>query len=227
MHLLKKTQRIIVAVLLFCPVMLSAQLNETGGIASFSVSSGLLPGLSGSLGQEFRFNENFAHFNRSATSAGLDYTLIRKTLKMGLDYDLLCYNQETVYELRQRVALSLTLKQDYYDFSFSLRTRGQATLRDGSTGDYKYNPKYVWRNKLGCSYRIFGSRYKPFGSVEMACPINSKHGFYMNKYRVEAGTTYRYSRHVTLEAKLRFDQGIQEVDPQNILYGCFGWSYAF
>lgn len=227
MHKHKKIRRIIMAVLLCSPITLPAQLNETGGIMSFKVSTKLLSGLDGKVSQEFRFDENLTHFNRSATTAELVYTLIRKKLLLGADYDLLCYNQENRYELRQRAALSLTYKQEFRDFSFSLRTRGQATFRDEATGEYKFNPRYLWRNKLGCSYRIFGSRFKPFGAMEIACPINSKQGFYMNKYRVEAGTSYRYSRHVTLEAKLRFDQGIQEVDPQNILYGCFGWNYKF
>lgn len=206
---------------------LSAQLNDGGGIVSASLSRDFGRFASAELEQELRFDNRFTELDRSATSVGFGYTFFRDMLKASAGYDLLYRKEENYYEFRHRFALSLTGEYAYYDFDFKLRTRMQATYRDEDYGDYKFNPKYVWRNKLEVAYNIFGSQWKPYIAGEIFCPTNHQLGFHADEYRLIAGVKYRYSRRVSLNAQVRFDQEIQQANPQNILYVGFGWNYTF
>ncbi len=114
---------------------------------------------------------------------------------------------------------------DFQSWELELRTKGQATLRDETKGDYKYNPKYVWRNQLELSYTIFGSPLKPYISAEIFCPLQSKYGFYMDGFRAILGLKYRVSQRNSIDFRLRFDQDIQQANPLSMVYGVVGWNY--
>lgn len=221
-----KPAHILLLIVLLLPVGLFSQISDIGGIGSVNLSADIGPSLNASLSQEVRFNQNFSNFDRAVTTLGVDYTLIRKLLKVGVDYDFMCYNQINFFEIRHRASLALEGQQKLDDFGFKLRTKMQSTWRDETLGDYKFNPKYVWRNKLECTYSIFGSPVKPFLSGEIFCPLNSPHGFFMNGYRIIGGAKYRTSERTTLEFLLRYDQDIQQANPKSILYGGFGWYYT-
>jgi len=222
-----KSVRIFLLVALLLPVCLVAQTSDAGGIGAIGLTADIAPSLSASLSQEVRFNQNLTNFDRAVTTLGVDYTLIRKLLKVGVDYDFMCYNQINYFEIRHRASLGFEGQQKVNEFNFKLRTKLQSTWRDETLGDYKFNPKYVWRNKLECSYTIFGSPVKPFASAEIFCPLNGANGFYMDGYRFIGGAKYRTSEHTTFEFMLRYDQEIQQANPKRILYGGLGWYYSF
>ena len=212
-------------ILALFPVALFGQTNDVGGIGAINVSKDLGRFMTASASQELRFNQNYMNFDRSLTSVGLDYTLISKLLKAEAEYDFIYQNQIDYFEFRHRAALGLSGTMKSYSFNFKLRTKVQSTWRDETRGDYKFNPKYVWRNKLECSYTIFGSPVKPFASAEVFCPLNSSHGFYMDGYRATVGARYRTSAHVTWEFMLRCDQEIQQANPKRVFYTGVGWCY--
>jgi hypothetical protein len=212
-------------ILALFPVALFGQTSDAGGIGAISVSKDFGRFVTASASQELRFNQNYTNFDRSLTSVGLDYTILSKLLKAEAEYDFICQNQIGYFEIRHRVALGLSATAKSYSFYFKLRTKLQSTFRDETRGDYKFNPKYVWRNKFECSYTIFGSPVKPFASAEVFCPLNSVHGFFMDGYRATAGVKYRTSAHVTWEFLLRCDQEIQQANPKRIFYTGVGWNY--
>ena len=223
-HFLRK---IVVIVLGLIPFVAVAQLQQTGGIASFSLSKEFGKRFEISAEQELRLDRNFTSINRSSTSVGAEYVVVKGLLRVQAAYDLhYRRNNDEYYEFRHRASAGLVLQQDAGRFSFRWRTRGQLTYRDENQGDYSYNPKYVWRNRLQCNYDIPRSAFRPYVSVEVFCPINSKNGFFMDSYRLIAGTRYRVSRQHSLDFQLRFDQDIQQKNPVNILYLGVGWSYA-
>jgi len=207
------------------PHFLSAQTNDAGAIGSLSVSKDIGRNMGATVEQEFRFNQNISSFDRSLTSVGVDYSIIKKLLKAEANYDLIYQRQDTYFEFKHRASASLSAQMKYNSFGFKLRTRGQSTWRDESRGDYKFNPKYVWRNKLECEYTIFGSPVKPFVSGEIFCPINGANGFFMDGYRAVIGAKYRTSARTTLEFLLRYDQEVQVSNPKTMLYGGVGWNY--
>jgi hypothetical protein len=224
--MLKLTKSILIVCLLaLSPVALLAQTSDAGGIGTIGLSKDIGRLLSASVSQEVRFNQNFTSFDRSLTSLEFDYTLIRNLLKVEAGYDFIYQNQVDYYEFRHRAGLGLSGQLKMYSFNFKLRTKVQSTWRDELRGDYKFNPKYVWRNKLECSYTIFGSPVKPFASAEVFSPLNSAAGFYMDGYRATIGAKYRTSAHVTWEFLLRYDHDIQQANPKSIFYTGVGWYY--
>ena len=203
----------------------AAQLHDVGGMAALSLAKDFGRSASVDLEQEFRFDDSFSSFKRSTTSAGLSYTLIRDLLKASAGYDLQYRNEDNFYEMRHRFSLALNAERKYMRYDFKFRTRMQSTYRDENIGDYKFNPKYVWRNKAEVEYSFFQLPLKPYLSGELLCPINSKHGFFADEYRITLGAKYRVSRRNYLDLWLRFDQEIQQVAPENILYIGVGWKY--
>jgi hypothetical protein len=65
-----------------------AQTSDFGTIGSVSISKDFGRSWSAKAEQEIRFNQNSSLYNRSMTTIGLDYSLLKKVLKAELDYDL-------------------------------------------------------------------------------------------------------------------------------------------
>ncbi len=217
---------LIVFVLLpLVPFCALAQANDAGAIGSVSVSKDLGRFADVTLEQELRFNKNFTTFDRSLTSLGLDYTVVKKYLKAELDYDFIYQNQLEYFEVRQRASFGLNTQIELNSFDVKFRTKGQMMWRDEARGDYNYNPKYTWRNRVECVYNIFGSPVKPYISGELFCPLNGANGFYLNGYRAILGVKYRLSKRDAIDLMIRFDQDLQQANPQRIIYGGVGWSY--
>lgn len=217
---------IILAQLMLLSSLLSmAQTSDVGAIGKIALSSKFGRFWNGKLEQELRMNDNFTSLDRSTTSVAVDYVLIRDLLKIKVDYDLIYKKQINFYELRQRAGVSLSSSYKLNSFTFKFRTRGQSTYRDEERGEYKFNPKLVWRNRLECAYNIFGSRFKPFASVELSCPIKSPHDLYLDGVRTIVGTKFRVSKHVSTEYFLRYDQEVQQTNPNSVVYAGFGWTY--
>ena len=175
--------------------------------------------------QEFRFDNNMTSFRRSTTSLGFGYELVRDFLKINTGYDLICRDEENHYEMRHRVSVALNAQRKYLRTDFKIRTRLQSTYRDENRGDYKFNPKYVWRNRMEVQYNFFKLPLRPYASGEVLCPVNSRHGLFADEYRLTLGCKYRLTRKNTLDISLRYDHEIQQVAPENILYLNLGWKY--
>ncbi|NDP20983.1 MAG: DUF2490 domain-containing protein [Paludibacter sp.] len=210
---------------LLIPFSSSAQTNDFGAIGSVSISKDFGRFSGAKLEQELRFDQNVSSFNRSLTSLGINYSLLRKLLMAEMDYDFIYQHKKDRYEFRHRATLGLSSELKLRTLEIGLRTRGQSTWRDELRGSYNYNPKYVWRNKLECAYDIFGSPLKPFISGELFCPINGAKGFYLDSYRATLGLKYRISRHTSVQVQLRYDQEIQQANPKSIMYAGVGWNY--
>lgn len=203
-----------------------SQLNDIGGIGSITLTKEILPIVELELEQEIKLNDRFTSLERSATSIAADFTIIKRYLKAKVDYNLLYRRNDENYEFRHRASFALTGQYRYDRFTFRLRSRIQTTYRSEDRGDYSYNPKYVWRNRFMLDYNIRKSPFRPYISAEIFCPLNSDYGFFMDSYRLAAGTRYNLSKRSVFDFQLRFDQDIQQKDARNILYLGVGWSYA-
>ena len=202
-----------------------AQIGDFGAIGEVKFSKELSRVVEISVGQELRFNQFATSLSRSATSLESDITIIDKVLRANFEYKLLFNRENGIYETRHRTSAGLLMLYNYNQFKFRLKTRLQSTYRDVETGEFKFNPRYVWRNNLELRYDIFGSRFTPFAYAESFCRLNSINGFYLNSFRLGAGTKYRLSQFNTLNLELRFDQDIQVPNPDNIVNLNVGWSH--
>lgn len=225
---MKKLLRILTLCVLvsLSTVSLCAQLSDVGTLASISLSKDLNRYIGATIEQELRFDQLSTSLNRSATSIGADISLIRRFLRAQFNYDLLYRkNNDTGYEFRHRSSIGLLAQYKYNRLNYRLRTRMQATFRDENRGDYKFNPVCVWRNRFELRYDVFGSPFTPYLFWEMFCPVNTMYGFFMDGYRISFGTKYKVSKRSDIDFQLRFDQEVQQPDPENILYCCVGWNY--
>jgi hypothetical protein len=205
---------------------IQAQTEGVGAIGSIGLSKNLGKKWSAGVEQEFRFDQHHTGMERSLTALQLDYKLVPKVLKAGIEYNFVLQNNDNeYYENKHRLSFALSGETSWKRFEFSLRTRMQATWRDETRGDYRINPKTIWRNKLECAYDIFGKPVKPSVSFELFTPLNDVQGFYANGYRIRAGVDYRYSRSQSVDFSLRYDKDIQTDEPQKLLYLCVGWTY--
>ncbi len=202
------------------------QLDEIGGIGQFELTKDIGEFTSLSAGQEFRFDRNFTSLDRSATSIVADFTVIRRVLKAQTSY-ILHYkrNDYDHYEFRHRINASLVGQHRINRLILKLRTRGQATFIDSKKREVNYNSRYIWRNRLAIEYNIRKSPFRPYITGEVFTPLNDKKGFFMDAYRLTAGTKYKLPKQGSLNFMLRYDHEVQVYDPKNVLYLSVGWNF--
>ncbi len=203
----------------------NSQTQDAGGIASLAVSKSYGRNWGFKLEQEFRFNQNYSTYNRATTSLKATFNFLPKLLKAEGEYALIHQNRISYCEIRQRGSFGLSGKIEFRPFDISFTSKVQSTWRDNRTGYYKFNPKYVWRNKLECAYTIFGSPFKPYISGEVFYPVNTQYGAFIDGVRGIIGGEYRLNRRSSIELFYRIDQDIQKSNPLTMHYTGIGWQY--
>ena len=213
---------------LFSGVLL-AQERETdiGSMLSLELGKKLGRKFEVSLTEDIRLLANNNGFDRWASTVGADYSIISKKLKAGLSYSYLYLsNSDYYYESRHRYFFSLIYKESFGKYTVSWRGRVQGTLRDENTGQYKINPKYIWRNKLEIDYSIPGSPWKPYFFTETSNTLNDPLGNEIYKIRFQGGATWRLDRTTYLEFYLRWNEYLIMPDPRVVIIG-IGYKKSF
>ncbi|MDR0428181.1 MAG: DUF2490 domain-containing protein [Dysgonamonadaceae bacterium] len=170
--------------------------------------------------EEVRLVDNNRYkFDRSSTTLGVDYEIIRSKMRTGVFYSFLyLYNSDYLFEARHRYFFHVSYKEEVGSFTLSWRGRFQSTVRDENRGAYKVNPKYILRNRIQAEYNIWKSRWVPFLSCELANPLNDSR-YDLNRIRIQGGTEYRLSRYTYLNAFLRYDTNFESGDHNRLILG--------
>ena len=167
-----------------------------------------------SVSEELRLMNAPVGFERSVTSAGVDYAFLHRKIKMGAYYSFLyLYNNNHYFEPRHRYYFNLSYRESIGRYTLSWRGRVQGTYRDENRGMYKINPKYVLRNKFQIDYSFWGRPWKPFLSCDLSNELNNPMGNELTRIRYEAGTSWRLNRTDFMEFFVRFDQSLNAKDP--------------
>ena len=103
-----------------------AQSFETGGLLGAEYEMRILKGWHWGAEAEFRFDENFTHFNRFKVAVGTDYTFWKKRIKIGVGYGYLNYHKDDYFESRHRITGSLTLAEKFGNWKLSYRAASRA-----------------------------------------------------------------------------------------------------
>lgn len=166
--------------------------------------------------EEIRFNDNFRHFHKSYTSAGIEYKTL-PWLKMGAEYSFILNNSTSKgWGMRHRGSFFLTESIAAGRWKFSLRERFQATYKAGQVNTYQSpRTELTLKTRLKVSYDIPGSHFEPHISAEIRFLLNgvrpSKFVYnqsngrwsnpepeysdaYLNRLRLKAGTQYKASK---------------------------------
>lgn len=187
--------------------------TDYGASFTFEMSKDLNRHFSINFDEEIRLvNNNKYNFDRSATTVGLDYSIIRKKLKVGAYYSFLyLYNSDFLFEPRHRFFVNVSYKEDIDKFTISWRGRFQGTVRDEDRGLYKVNPKYVLRNKFEVEYNIWKSRWKPYVSCDLATVLNDPR-YDLTRIRLQGGTEVRLTRTTYMTMFARYDINYEKGD---------------
>lgn len=209
--------------LLLLPLQVMARSGDetdAGLSLSYEAEKNLIGELNLSVAEEIRLITNEIGFDRSATTAGLDYAFWEKRIKIGAAYEFLyLYNSKHYYEPRHRYYFNLSLRQTFGDFTLSWRGRVQGTYRQENIGEYKINPKYIMKNKFEVEYSIWGRPWKPFVSCDLSTELNDPMGNDLARVRTEAGAQYRINRTNYITFFLRWDEYLVDNDPRVISLG--------
>ena len=202
------------------PLIAQERETDAGLSLSFEGQKELIRNMSLSIEEEVRLVTNTIGFDRSVTSAGLDYALWNKRIKVGATYAFIyLYNNDYWFEPRHRYYFNLSYRETVGNFTFSWRGRVQGTYRQENRGRYKINPKYIMKNKFEIEYSIWGKPWKPFVSCDLSSELNDPTGNDLSRIRTEAGTTYRLNRTDYLTFFLRWDEYLIDDDPRVIAAG--------
>jgi hypothetical protein len=199
----------------------SQQETNFGSVFAFEGEKSLGRKLSLGIEEELRLVNNIKGFDRNAISAGLDYSLFNKKVKVGAYYSLLyTYNDKDYFEPRHRYYFNLSYKETVNSFTLSWRGRIQGTYRDENHGEYKVNPKYVMKNKFEIDYSIWGSPWKPYVSADISTLLNDPvAGHELTRIRFQGGTNWRWHRDTYLDFFLRWDEYLVRTDPRVLSFG--------
>ncbi|MDR1861026.1 MAG: DUF2490 domain-containing protein [Bacteroidales bacterium] len=210
-------------ILLFPVVALAQPQRDTkyGASLAAEVEKSLLRNLNLSVEEEIRLINNQTGFNRNVTSAGFNYSLMDKKLKLGASYSFIyLYNNDFRYEMRHRLHANVTFRETVGPFVLSWRTRIQESIRNPRRGSYRVNPRYVLKNRLEAEYVIWGKPWKPFLSCEMSINLNDPQTRYdPTRLRFCGGADWRLNRSTSLSLFIRWDEQLKGADPRVIAPG--------
>lgn len=216
---------LIFAIVLLLSGRVAAQSFETGGLLGAEYEMRILKGWHWGAEAEFRFDENFTHFNRFKVAVGTDYTFWKKRIKIGVGYGYLNYHKDDYFESRHRITGSLMLAEKFGNWKLSYRAAFQSTFRDNRRGDYTFNPKTYMRNRLAVSYKIPGKPLKLHASEEFWWRLYHPEHNIIDELRTVVGVEYAINKRNTLDFFLRSNNEVQVSNPKHIFY--IGVCYGF
>lgn len=209
-----------ILLLLSCAA-LTVSADDFGGNISVELSKKLSKKVDISLEEEVRLTQNMSHFDRSATTLGADFKLLKKYLKAGVAYSALVYNETDYYLLDHRAIASLTGTAYAGNFEFSLRARYQATFLDESYGNsHKVNPKQIVRGKAEIEYDIAKIKLNPYISAEAYYEIAKQD---CNRFKYSVGAKKKINKHNSVSVGFQFDDKLKSDN----YYVLVGYGYKF
>ena len=170
------------------------------------------------------FSVNTAYSPIKPVKISATYIIMNKldTKYIGTDFSDTEYSH---YQWRHRVYFSVSGKQKWGNFSFSLRERLQFTTKDDSKRPKPYDVKndFTWRNRLQVSYNINKFPVTPAASVESFYSLNNPAGNKFETLRYILSFTYKINKRNSFELYGVYNQDLSK---ENI-YGLYilGLSY--
>jgi hypothetical protein len=174
--------------------------------------------------------------DRWAMQFSADYQIL-KPLKVGLSYQIMdkLDTKYANYQWRHRANFTVSGKQKWGDFSFSLRERIQFTTKDdskrirpnGEIDTYKVKNDFTWRNRFQVSYDIPNCKITPAASVETFYQMNNPDGNKLETIRLVMSFNYKINKRNAVEAYSHFNRELLNTSDE--MYGIyvFGLTYKY
>lgn len=142
-------------------------------------------------------------------------------LKAGGGYTYIDYNHPSLsWESRHRLNVFVTGNYSVGRWSFAIRERYEQVhrvLTDKSA--HTPAPKRTLRSRAECNYKIAGSRFAPYATVELYTLLNAKGRAANEKIRYTAGTAVELSKHTVLSVYYRYVDMLQHAPGSSNIFG--------
>lgn len=204
---------------------LSAQTTDFGLVVGAGYSGKIVKGLGYSVEGEVKTCNNFIGFNRFKADAGIDYSFLKKRLKVGAEFDYILKNQEDFLENRYRVSGVLTYAERIKNFKISYRAKFQSTFFDDNHSYNKFNPKNYIRNRLQIEYKFFSKPISIYASTEFFLRLYKYDARFIDNWRTIVGVTYRIDKNNSIDFYLRADNEVQVKNRANEFYLGVGYNF--
>lgn len=210
-----------ILLLMSCTAFSVSAENNLGGNISVELSKKLSKKVDISLEEEVRLTQTMSHFDRSATTIGADFKLLKKYLKAGVAYSALVYNETDYCLLDHRAIASLTGSAYAGNFEFSLRARYQATFLDENYGNsHKVNPKQILRGKAEIEYDVAKIKLNPYISAEAYYEFAKND---CNRFKYSIGAKKKINKHNSVSLGFQLDDKLKSDN----YYVLLGYGYKF
>lgn len=203
--------------LIVCPSFVWAEGDRQDFTSSvdFTVSKKFFKRLEVGLTESFSLRENSTELDKFYTKANVSYNVVKGVLKAGAEYYMIgkADKRDDIY-LNHRYAGYLRVKKDAGRFSFGLKSKFQVTYRPEKKPEKRYAD--FWRNKLYVSMKVPKIPLYPSLAAECFFRTNDYQGNNVEKIRYEVGAKYMFNKHNSLQAKFRYDDGMNVANPKDV-----------
>lgn len=203
--------------LIVCPSFVWAEGDRQDFTSSvdFTVSKKFFKRLEVGLTESFSLRENSTELDKFYTKANVSYNVVKGVLKAGAEYYMIgkADKRDDIY-LNHRYAGYLRVKKDIGRVSFGLKSKYQVTYRPEKKPAKRYAD--FWRNKLYVSMKVPKIPLYPSLAAECFFRTNDYKGNDVEKIRYEAGAKYMFNKHNSLQAKFRYDDGMNVANPKDV-----------
>ncbi len=208
----RKAWYLLLMILLFQGVPGTAQEQDLQGWARIQLEREVTGDLELALDLQQRMKGNLGVFDRSMITGKADYDLPAGFgISGGVRYQVV--KDEAYYDSRYRLNGDLDYDYDLGALELGWRSRIQYGMDDRVRYEEIYDNKLVNRNRAGLSYHIFGTRFTPFGTVEIFRHLNREQGAHFYKMRYEVGVDLLLSTTSELEFFYKLEDEFNVSDP--------------
>jgi len=182
----------------FMPTLVMAQYNDAGLWLGATVEKKLSPDNTLMVSGECRMNENISQVGSAFADIGFAHKL-SKYFSVSLNYRFIERRQPGYsYSTRHRLYVDVSGKYKWDKFSFSIRERIQAQVRDYNSSETGRFPEWYLRSKISIKYSL-KKKIIPMIAVEIFYQLNNPKGNEIDGIRYYAGFDYEFNKRHTLE----------------------------
>lgn len=203
---------------------LNAQVKDAGLWTSVSFEAKVAKGLTATISEELRFNENITETGTIFTDVGLTYKL-NKHIQFAGNYRFI--QKRTIadyYSFRHRFYVDVKYSHKLKPFDISLRSRFQDQYSDIGRASDGGIPEYYFRNKLSLGLDL-NKPYSPYISFELFSPLNYPRYNAFDNIRSTAGIEYAFSKHHKIDIFYTIQKEVNVREPQTDFIIGLGYSY--
>jgi len=201
-----------------------AQDRDAGFWTSASFEAKLVKKLTGSITEEFRFNENISELGMTFTEVGLDYKF-NKHFQVSANYRFIQKKKvEDYYSLRHRYSIAVKYTKKLKPLELAIRCQFFDEYQDINRAANGGIPYYYFRNKIALKLDT-KKPYTPYVSCELFSPLNYPRSVAFDNIRLSVGIDYNITKHHEIDVYYMINKEVNVSDPLTSFIFGLGYTY--